>query len=62
MIIRLPAPKDKKGQPGDIWAMVHVYRCYECCEQWSMAEEDPKPNYCPYCGANTARGDHRAIR
>jgi hypothetical protein len=55
MIIRLPAPKDKKGRPYDIWEMVHVWRCYECAETWSMSEEDDKPQFCPYCG----KGRHK---
>lgn len=50
MIAREPAPKDKQDRPDDIWEMVHVYRCLECLELWSMSEEDDKPLFCPYCG------------
>jgi rubrerythrin len=53
MIIRLPAPTSAhagKRRDEDIWEMVHIYQCSACLMRWCMAEDDDKPEFCPYCG------------
>lgn len=57
MIIRIPHPRTNRLRqgtayldPDDIWEMTFQYQCSACVQRWSMAEEDKKPEFCPYCG------------